>query len=111
VSDFYPKRDQLLSGKKATYRGRGGNYVSFYNDASEHPKGTAGAFADMERAIRQAEGFIFITGWSFHPDFFLTRRANSKPIGELLLEKAAIVIISNADGHVINDAVRRILVE
>ena len=82
------KDTDLLSPAKSMYRGTRHNVLSFYNDGSNDEKGEAGAFADMAAAIEEAEEFIFITGWSFHPNFYLQRKFGAKSIGRMLLEKA-----------------------
>ena len=78
----------MVDSSRATYGGTSGNYVSFYHDASENEEGTKGAFAEMARAIGSAREFVFITGWSFHPDCYLRRDEGAVTIGELLVEQA-----------------------
>ena len=85
---FKTTQNQVLAASKATYRGTADNWIEFYNDGSEDSKGKKGAFADISTAVDEAESFVFITGWSFHPDFFLQRGSNSQSIGRILLEKA-----------------------
>ena len=78
----------------ATYRGWAGNYMKFYNDGSETADGSAGAFHDIYTAIDEAEDFVFIVDWSFHPTFPLQRASvEEEKIGTLLLRKAK----ANAD--------------
>jgi phospholipase D1/2 len=58
----------VRAGKKvATYNWHAGNDIVFYNDGSTDSEGSAGAFADMAVAIDEAQNFIFIADWSFHP--------------------------------------------
>jgi phosphatidylserine/phosphatidylglycerophosphate/cardiolipin synthase-like enzyme len=47
-------------------------------------------FADMVEALENARDFIYITGWSMHPETRLTRRGGTEgvKIGELLKRKA-----------------------
>jgi len=79
---------------KATYLVQSGNrVVNFYNDASVDAEGTQGAFADIRTAIDQAQHFIFIADWSFHPDTYLRRSPQRQPdpndrIGMILINKA-----------------------
>ena len=54
-------------GSEATYDWYSGNSVKFYSNASEDPKGDAGAFHDIGLAIDGAKHFVFIADWSFHP--------------------------------------------
>ncbi len=73
----------------ATYQGWAGNYMKFYNDGSEASTGSVGAFHDIYTAISDAEDFVFIVDWSFHPTFTLQReRVEEQKVGELLLKKA-----------------------
>lgn len=51
----------------ATYAETSGNDVTLYPLASSDPTGTAGAFADLRKAISEAQDFIFIADWSFQP--------------------------------------------
>lgn len=77
--------------RQATYDWHAGNDVVFYNDASEDEAGTAGAFADLARAIEEAEHFIFIADWSFHPYMRLKHgdpAVVASTIGQKLLDKA-----------------------
>ncbi|MCI0394187.1 MAG: phospholipase D-like domain-containing protein [Chloroflexi bacterium] len=85
----------------ATYPPREGNWVKFYNDASVDEKGSEGAFKDIERAIHEAEQFIFICDWSFHPQLAITRSADPEKdwiftLGETLVGRA-----ENNDGLLI----------
>lgn len=75
-----------VSGDKATYRAHSGNDVTFYNDASENAEGSAGAFHDIEAAMAEAEHFIFVADWSFHPYMRLT--PSSPPVGQQLVDWA-----------------------
>ena len=72
---FRPKNNRVVPGDRSTYRGTQGNYVRFYHDASVDRDGNAGAFADLAAAIERAEEFIFIVGWSFHPDSIFSERS------------------------------------
>lgn len=79
----------------ATYDPTKGNEITLYHDASEDEIGSKGAFADIEQAIRQAQHFIFIADWSFHPYMRLKHSTPSgddpdlyDTIGALLLRKA-----------------------
>lgn len=72
-----------------TYTNKSGNLVKFYNDASVDPRCSEGLFKDICEAINQAEHFIFIAGWSFHPLLELQPNesdAGNNPIGLRLLE-------------------------
>lgn len=82
------EKSAIVDSARATYAGTSGNYVSFYHDASENEEGSKGAFAEMTRAIGQAREFVFMTGWSFHPDCYLRRDEGARTIGELLIERA-----------------------
>jgi phospholipase D1/2 len=64
--------------------------LKLFNDAAAGPNG-GGAFADISAAIQQAQHFIFIAGWSFHPLVRLTPHEwdGGKCVGELLIDKAA----------------------
>lgn len=81
----------LAVGTEATYDWHEGNSVTLYNDGSRNEHGTEGAFADMLKAIKEAEEFIFIADWSFHP-YFRVDRANEDleegTIGKILCRKA-----------------------
>ncbi len=72
---------------RGTYPHHAGNTLKFYNDGSEDRTGSAGAFADIREAIRQAREFIFIADWSFHPGITLERVAIGTPLGDLLHAK------------------------
>lgn len=78
-----------------TYDRTEGNYlIKLYNDASENEDGTAGAFADIEKAINGAKYFIFIADWSFHPYMrlsYATAPKEENSIGALLIRKACSV--------------------
>jgi phospholipase D1/2 len=72
------------------------HHLTLYNDSTD-VKGTAGAFHDMVRAIEDAQHFIFIVGWSFHPLFVPVRSAGisaKQSIGALLIEKAKEVTVA-----------------
>lgn len=78
--------------RRATYQAVADNAVTFYNDASEDAYGDKGAFADISTALEEASHFIFIAGWSFHPEMYL-KRATTAPdpkhqIGQILIKKA-----------------------
>jgi phospholipase D1/2 len=73
-----------------TYPITDGNRVQFYVLGSDNATGSAGAFADLAKAIKGARHFIFVVDWSFQP---LTRIAprTGKPalsdtVGHMLLE-------------------------
>lgn len=78
-----------IGGKFCTYNVQDGNNAVFYNDAATNIKGEAGVFHEIEKAIDEAEYFIFIAGWSVHPFLELTPNSNMC-IGKLLLNWATI---------------------
>ena len=53
----------------ATYSWHAGNEIRFYNDASENGEGTAGAYHDIEEALRNAQKFIFIADSGYSKNF------------------------------------------
>lgn len=74
---------------KATYLPYPNNKVKFYNNASDDQQGTSGAFRDIYEAIHQAEDFIFIADWSFHPYVRLLHNNDeleSRSIGRILFD-------------------------
>jgi phospholipase D1/2 len=77
---------------RATYKAQAGNYVKFYDDASQDARGSAGAFHDIGEAIEAAKYFIFMADWSFHPDVYLERPDGGpnpqKKVGQILVDKA-----------------------
>jgi phospholipase D1/2 len=78
-----------LNSRTCTYDWHAGNTTRFYNDGSRNEHGTAGAFKDMLDAIDQAQHFIFIADWSFHPMFCATHGpAMTDTIGSKLIAKA-----------------------
>lgn len=87
-------RRSLAHNAVATYPPRIGNRFHLYNDGCKTQDGGEGAFADIVNAIGDAQGFVFVADWSFHPLFRPSRvgpaetadPANS--IGALLLERA-----------------------
>ena len=95
---------------RATYPVRANNGIKFYNDASENARGTAGAFHDLYNAMQDAQHFIFIADWSFHPDTYLLRPAqgpdDDDKIGRILINKARqdanIVIAIHTWNHLQN---------
>jgi phospholipase D1/2 len=79
-----------LGPSVATYSPWSGNLVQFYNDGSEDATGSSGAFHDIAQAIGEARQFVFISDWSFHPTFLLTRNGqNDRSIGQLLVDAVA----------------------
>lgn len=89
----------LPMGSVATYDWYGGNTARFYSNASEGKKGdekdaqgNTGAYFDIKAAIDQAEHFIFIADWSFHPYVLLTRDkdkpAREDTLGAQLITRA-----------------------
>ena len=58
-----------LGTADATYRPHDGDELTLYNDGSTDEHGSGGAFFDLLKAIQQAQSFIFIADWSFHPLF------------------------------------------
>lgn len=87
---FSIDNSHIVAPSKTIHRGTKQNAICFYNDASLDEAGRQGAFAEITKAIVQAEEFIFVSGWTFHPNFFLQRTADAKSIGELLLEKVLL---------------------
>jgi phospholipase D1/2 len=96
LGESWAKIKKWLEGSapRATYPVRANNGVKFYNDASENAQGTSGAFHDLYNAMQEAQHFIFIADWSFHPTVYLKRPLagpNSNPqdrIGAMLINKA-----------------------
>ncbi|HSX77499.1 MAG TPA: hypothetical protein VLQ80_02840, partial [Candidatus Saccharimonadia bacterium] len=101
------------SAPRATYPVRANNGVKFYNDASENGQGTAGAFPDLYTAMQDAQHFIFIADWSFHPTVHLMRQgvnpADDDRAGNMLINKAVaqpnMVIAIHTWNHIQNPAV------
>lgn len=56
-----------LQLRVCTYPVRKGNLIKFYNDGFTDESCTQGAFIDIAAAIENAQHFIFIADWSFHP--------------------------------------------
>ena len=75
----------------ATYRWHEGHTLQPYHDGATDEAGNAGAFADMMKAIDQAQTMIFIVDWSFHPFFLpnLNTYDLNQTIGARLIRKAA----------------------
>jgi phosphatidylserine/phosphatidylglycerophosphate/cardiolipin synthase-like enzyme len=79
---------------EATYFPRAGNRLEFYNDGCKDATGTEGALKDMVDAIRDAQNFVFVADWSFHPLFRPSREGASadanvnNTIGMELIKKA-----------------------
>lgn len=91
------KKDQKKDKKTAaaakvthTYPFTEGNRVKFYVMASDTADGTAGAFADIAKAIKAAQHFVFVVDWSFQPLTRIAPRtgkaALTDTIGHLLLD-------------------------
>lgn len=82
----------LAGGKPwATYQESAGNDVRFYHLSCDDAAGSSGAFHDIEEAIGQADTFIFIADWSFHPNMRLrpgSPAAVTSTVGHLLNERA-----------------------
>ncbi|MDG6914817.1 MAG: hypothetical protein JRN58_06495 [Nitrososphaerota archaeon] len=79
-------------GVEATYDWYSGNRVAFYSNGSEDPKGAAGAFADIKKAIEGAQHFVLIADWSFQP-YMKLAHDKDKPtvedtVGALLIKQA-----------------------
>jgi phospholipase D1/2 len=73
------------------YRWHEGNTLQPFHDGAKDANGDQGAFAELMKAIKQAEHFIFVVDWSFHP-FFKTNLSSSDvkdTVGAALLKKAA----------------------
>ncbi len=84
-----------LDSRSATYDWHGGNTTKFYGDGSVDMAGSAGAFKDMLDAIAQAQHFVFIADWSFHPMFLPTHGATiADTIGKKLIAKAASALVA-----------------
>jgi phospholipase D1/2 len=80
-----------VDNPQATYHWHSGHQVQLYADASEDETGTKGAYADIHAAIDQAENFIFMADWSFHPYLRLTRGAKAaldQTLGAKLVRRA-----------------------
>ena len=74
----------------ATYAWHAGHDVTYYHDGATGAS-SGGAFTDMEKAIDEAEHFVFIADWSFHP--YMRMRRDSlvdfeSTIGAKLIKKA-----------------------
>lgn len=80
-----------------------GNAVRFYSCSHSRPQmvppveitpgnmfNVHSCWSDMYDAITSAQKFVYLTGWSFHPEISLVRDesdpAKSRPLGELLKE-------------------------
>jgi hypothetical protein len=75
----------------ATYPWSAGNQVQLYHDASSVAGGGAGAFSDLDKAIDDAQHFIFVADWSFHAHMRLSQTlgtAVSDTVGAKLIRKA-----------------------
>ena len=74
----------------ATYAWHAGHELTLYHDGSTGASG-GGAFTDIEKAIDEAEHFVFIADWSFHP-YMRMRRDSAldfeSTIGAKLVKKA-----------------------
>jgi len=71
------------------YRWHDGNDLHLYHDAAEDKDGKRGAFADLLKAIDQAEMFIFVVDWSFQPFTKLDLTAGlDGTIGAALMKRA-----------------------
>jgi phosphatidylserine/phosphatidylglycerophosphate/cardiolipin synthase-like enzyme len=73
--------------RRCTYDYYPGNAIALYNDASTDAQGSAGLFHDILEAIDQAQHFIFIADWAFHPRLRTTPSA-TQTIGEKLSQWA-----------------------
>jgi len=61
------KRALSVKSGRATYSHYHGNIVKFYKDGANDHTGKDGYFHDLRKAIEDAEHFVFIADWSFHP--------------------------------------------
>ncbi|MFV8755135.1 phospholipase D-like domain-containing protein [Nannocystaceae bacterium ST9] len=84
-----------LDGRTDTYDWHGGNKVRFFNDGSTDQAGSGGAFKEILDAIDQAQHFIFIADWSFHPMVRPGHGATmADTIGNKLIAKAASQLVA-----------------
>jgi hypothetical protein len=84
-----------LDDKGATYDWHGGNTTKFWGDGSVDLAGSAGAFKEILDAIAQAQHFVFIADWSFHPMFRPSHGATmADTIGQKLIAKAASALVA-----------------
>lgn len=84
-----------VDARKATYDWHDGNTVLFYRDASEDAFGSSGVFKDIHDAIRDAQDFIFIADWSFHPMMRLNHGITIQDtVGWQLVHKPANTLVA-----------------
>jgi len=81
---YVSRNDRRLPATQATYSWYDLNDVAFYNDASTDASGSGGYFHDLNRALDEAQHFIFIADWSFHP-YMRIRSTGSETIGAKLV--------------------------
>jgi phospholipase D1/2 len=74
-----------IDAKRAAYLPSPGHALTLYNDAAVDPNG-GGAFADIAKAIDDAQHLVFMAAWSFHPLARLEPKSDC--IGNLLIKKA-----------------------
>lgn len=85
------KRALSVDHKQVTYNHYHGNIVNFYKDGASDPSGQDGYFHDLRNAIADAEHFVFIADWSFHPTmrtFPNLRPRDDNTFGTLLAAQA-----------------------
>ncbi|RMF75391.1 MAG: hypothetical protein D6744_13585 [Planctomycetota bacterium] len=92
---YVARLDHRVPTSQATYRWHEGHKLSFYNDGSTDASGSGGYFHDLNKAIDEAQHFIFIADWSFHPFMKLSPTA-AETVGEKLSKWAK----SHPDGLV-----------
>ncbi len=67
------RRSLSVQQGRATYQPYVGHICRFHKDGSTDERGSAGYFAELQIAIREAKAFIFIADWSFHPHMRLSQ--------------------------------------
>ena len=80
---YIARLERRVPDTQATYYWHAGHKVTLYNDASEDAQGSAGYFADLDKAIDEAKHFIFVADWSFHP-YMRLKPSASQTIGQRL---------------------------
>lgn len=79
--------DRSVPSSKATYKWYRGNKVTLYNDASTDAGGSGGYFKDLDDALGEAEHFVFVADWSFHPHMHL-HPGHKDSVGDKLISWA-----------------------
>ena len=84
---YIARLDHRVPTSQAAYRWHEGHKLSFYNDGSTDKSGSGGYFHDVNQAIDEAQQFIFIADWSFHP-FMKLKPTAGETIGKKLSDWA-----------------------